>query len=357
MATDPRLTTVDLLDRLQRHFAVQMPSRIVDDVDRHVQAAIASSAARSTRGRDARRRSWPGRRVVTILAVGAMLAAASPALRFFEGWGEEFDRVFALSTPIDLSVTDDGSRVTIVRAYADPSGLRLAITAEDLEDRGWTEIAVSEPSVTDADDRTFPMSIGWFGQPSRTSSEGWLEFDVPAAVSTPATRSLNVTFDRLDVRLSDGATDPDRIWTSVAGAWSFEFDLEFLGSRTVQPAVSATVGEITVSMQELTVTPATTIVALTFAGLPAGGLEWDPDLAIARDGRTIKARTTSWGTADDTRVYELASGFDDLSGTWTITIDDFHRPIPDPSSNVTTEQESIVGPWVLTFEGTPADAP
>lgn len=149
MSIDARFTTPDLLDRLQRHFAVEMPPRIADDVDRRVQAAIASTATRSTRARDGGRRGWPRRRIVAILSVAAILAAASPAIRFFEGWGEEFDRVFALSTPIDQSATDDGYRVTVVRAYADSFGVRLAITAEDLEDRGFAELAVGNPTVTD----------------------------------------------------------------------------------------------------------------------------------------------------------------------------------------------------------------
>lgn len=363
MSIDARtMSPGDLPDRLHRHLTVEVPPSVSEDLDRRMHAAIASAVAPATPLRHQRAR-WRPRRIVAILAVAAVLAAATPAIRFFEGWGEEFDRVFALSTTIDQSVTDDGYRVTVVRAYADSFGLRLAVTAEDLQDRGWAEIAVTDPILLDAEARSFPMSIGQYGQPSRTSSEGWLQFEVPAEGSGPATRHLSLTIDRLDVRprpiptLPSGASDLGPVWTSIAGDWSFDFDLEFFGSQTARPDVSATVGEITVTLKELTVTPAATVVSLTFSGLPAGGPEWDPDFGIGRDGRTINAQTVSRGTVEDTLVYELLSGSDDLSGTWTITIADFHRGIPDPDSNVTTEQESIVGPWVLTFEGPPVEAP
>jgi hypothetical protein len=47
----------------------------------------------------------------------------------------------------------------------------------------------------------------------------------------------------------------------------------------------------------------------------------------------------------------MEQGRDDLTGTWTITIDEFQTDIPDPDSDVTTEKVVIDGPWVLTYEG------
>lgn len=363
MSNDARFATPDLLERRQRHFAAAMPARIGDDVDRRVHAAIASTATRPTRARHGGQRGWPRRRIGAILVVAALLTAAAPAMRFFEGWGEAFDRVFALSTPIDLSATDDGYRVTVVRAYADSFGVRLAITAEDLEDRGFAELALGNPTLTDNDGREYPMFVGWYDQPSRTSSEGWLRFEVPAAARDAQVRHLTVALDGLDVRhrpaptLANGEPDLGAVWASVPGDWRFEFDVESFSARTAKPDVTSTVGGITVTFQGMSVTPATTIGSLTFDGLRPVEWGWDPYFRVDHDGSPVKVEIMYPGSVQDTLTFEAAPGFEDLSGTWTITIEEFHRDIPNPDSDITTEQESIVGPWVLTFEGPPADAP
>lgn len=268
MPTDSRPMLEDgMPGRLGRHFAVEMPSRVAQDVDRRIQAAIAIAAKRAAGPRN---RPGPRRRTVAILAAAVLLAAAAPAIKFFENWGEDFDRVFELSTPIDQSVVDHGYRVTVVRAYADPLYLRLAATAEDLEDRGWSEIGIGGPAITDDEGLPFDMSVGYYGQPSRTTSEGWLQFLVPPEAAVPGSRHLTVTFDRLMVRragpaptLPNGEIDPDRARTTVAGKWSFDFDLKFLAGHATKPDVSATVGEVTVTLSELTVTPAVTTGRMT----------------------------------------------------------------------------------------------
>jgi hypothetical protein len=341
-------------------------------LDRRVNAAISTALTRPTGARQVGQRNWPSRRIVAAVAIAAIVAgAAAPVIKFFDGWGQEFDRVFALSTPIDQSAIDDGYRLTVVRAYADVSSLRLAIVAEDLQDRGWAEIVVGDPTVTDDDGRAFAMWSGQYNAPTRTSSEGWLRFSVPSEAAEPATRHLKVVIDRLGVRpdpaptLPNGAIDLDNVWTSVAGSWLFDFDLEFLPGHTAKPNVSATVGGVVVTWEELTVTPAGTVGRLSFAGLRQVEWGWDPYFRVERNGRKINlemlapgsVQALEPGSVQDSLLFEAVPGFEDLSGRWTITIDQFHRNIPNPDSEITTEEEAIVGPWVLTFEGPPGDAP
>lgn len=297
-----------------------------------------------------------------MVAVLASLAATPAIRQFFDGWGQEFDRVFALSTPIEMSVIDDGYRVTLVRAYADPFSVRLAIVAEDLEDRGWAELVVGNPTITDEDGRVYAMARGRFSHHTPESSEGWLQFSVPSDATEPSVRHLTVSVDGLGVRpepaptLADGALDFDNIWTSVAGRWSFDFDLEFLGGLTVTPNVAATVDEVTVTVDELTVTPGATVGRLTLAGLPEVESGWDPAVRLEQDGKEIPLGSTSPAMPQDQFVFEASAGFGDLSGTWTITIDDFHRPLPDPTGEG-NRYETIEGPWVLAFTVPSDDAP
>ena len=365
MSTDLRsMLHDDLPERLERHLAVDLPAHVADGVDRRMDVAIRLAAGRSTGAGEGHARRRPGRRTIAILAVAAILAAAAtPGVRqLFDGWGEEFDRVFALSTPIDQSVVDDGYRVTLVRAYADPTGLRLAMFAEDTGDHEWVEVSVGSPSVTDDEGRVYPMTEAHGGGHTSTSTEGWLRFSVPPEAAA-GTQRLKVTLDAIPARRAD---PPDAtagfayetLWTSVPGRWEFEFDLEFLGAQTMHPNVSARVGDVTVTIDELTVTPAATVGRLTFSGLPVVDPDWgwDPSLRVDHDGE-VSVHMLSPGFVQDGLVFEAVPGYEDLSGTWTITIDEFHRGIPNPDSNEVTESESIEGPWVLTFEGPTGDAP
>jgi hypothetical protein len=50
-------------------------------------------------------------------------------------------------------------------------------------------------------------------------------------------------------------------------------------------------------------------------------------------------------------LFRADPGYVNLEGLWVVTIDEFHRTIPDPNSDITTDEESIRGPWVLTWHG------
>jgi hypothetical protein len=365
---DPRAD--GLPNRLRQQFAIDVPVEVAAKIDWRVDAAISNALTRPrpAHGRDIGGVLRSRRGIAVVLGIAVILAAAAPVVEFFDGWGEDFDRVFALSTPIDQSVIDDGYRVTLVRAYADPSSLRLAIVAEDLEDRGWREIGADFPSVTDDAGHVFPNTSGQYLQPSTTSSEAWLRFDVPSGAGDPGLRHLTVTINGLGVRfdpvptLSNGEVDVDHLGTAVAGHWSFDFDLMFQAEHSAKPDVKASAAGVTVTFAELTVTPAATVGRLSVTGLRQVEWGWDPYMKVEHDGKTIdlkmldpgSVQASEPGATQDRLVFEGAPGFEDLSGTWTITIDRFHRNIPDPNSDITTQEESVVGPWVLTFEGPPA---
>lgn len=365
MSTDVRPTNPnDLPFRLTALYAADAPGDVVALVDRRVEEAIAGALRRQTSSPTPRFLRLPVRRRASafLLVVALTSLAATPAVRqFFDGWGKEFDQVFAVSTAINQSVIDGGYQVTLVRAYADPFSVRLAIAAEDLEDRGWAEVAVGHPTVTDENGRTYPLSVGQYAQPTTDSSEGWLKFSVPPDATAPGVRHLTVSVDGLGVRselapaLASQAVDFEDVWTTVPGRWSFDFDLEFLGARTVEPNVTSSAGEVTVTLDELTVTPGATVGRLTFAGLPEVETSWDPELRLEHDGKDIPLGITAQATQQDQFAFEARAGFDDLTGSWTIVIEDFHRPLPDPTGEDNL-YETIDGPWVLTFEVPSEDA-
>ncbi len=364
------MTTDQVLDgRLARAFAFEPSTDVFQALDARVAAAVDRGRAETPARRTIRRYRRP--RVIASLAVAAVLvgAAASPPVRqAFDRWlGGDFSSVWDLATQIDQSVIDQGYQVTLVRAYADPVGLYLALTMEDLEGRDVAEAHAGMPTVVDEQGVEYPPFMGEFdGTGSSAYAEGFWRFEVPAEAAVPGIRHLIAEVTGIGVRAHDptDATDGfgyETLWTEIPGSWTFDFDLDFKGRLAARPDVTASHAGIDVTWTGLDVTPSAITITLAVSGLEPTEMDWGWDQGgrIEHDGRRLEWFSSQGildsGPGAQTIVYEMEQGRDDLSGTWTITIDEFRTDVPDPDSNVTTETKIITGPWILTFEGPPAD--
>ncbi|MEW5990766.1 MAG: hypothetical protein AB1736_05385 [Chloroflexota bacterium] len=293
-------------------------------------------------------------RILLALAVAAILAtvAAVPAVVWFEGWNRPFDHLWEISMPVDQTVTADGYRVTVHRAYADRLGVRLAITVDDLDDR-WSEFYVEDAEVTDADGRVYE---GWNGSGSRTPVEGstatWARFLIPD--DAPGDRlELRVTVTSLAVRLPEPipeGLDPEQIWTSVGGAWSFELGVPITVGQAVSPAAEPAGGSgITIDLKELGVVPSGTVVRLAVEGLPdvPGSLYgWLPSTTIEHDGAPLSGDPFEPGIGSDGVVtIEALPDVEDPAGHWRITVNGFYA-----FDRTLGESREIQGRWVLEFD-------
>ena len=366
------MTTDSTLDRqLAGAFAFEPPPAVLRTLDERFVATVGRVRAETpTRLATARRRRTR-RRAMTTLAVAAVLVgtAASPPVReAFDSWfGGDFSSVWDVATPIDQSVTDQGYRVTLVRAYADPAGLYLAMTMEDLEGRDVDEAHAAMPTVVDDQGVAYPPSMGGSdGDATNAYSEGFWRYHVPTEAAVPGMRHLTAEVPGISVRAHEppDATDGfpfETLWTQIPGSWTFDFDLEFERMLSARPGVTASHAGIDVTWTGLEITPSATTITLEVTGLEPTEKDWGWDQGgrIERDGRRLEWFSATGildsGPAAQTIVYEMEQGREDLSGTWTITIDEFRTDVPDPDSNVTTESKIVTGPWVLTFEGPPAD--
>ena len=195
-------TDLPMEQRLHDLYAVTVPSAL----DRRITMAIATVPARpSCHGR---------RRRIAVLAVAAVIAtaAAAPVANWFADWDPYHDRLWALSTPVEQTATEDGYRVTVHRAYADALGVRLAMSVLDLEDR-WSEMRIDAADVTDADGRAYTgWNWSWSGAPPNAGDATWSRFILPAAA--PDDLSLRVTVTAIAVRAPEPLAlplDPERI--------------------------------------------------------------------------------------------------------------------------------------------------
>jgi hypothetical protein len=328
-------------ERIHSLYAVSVPI----ELDRRVETAMTTvPIRRSRRGRP---------RVLAALAVAAIFAitAAGPAIEWFEGWNAPFDRLWGISTPVDQTVTADGYRIKVHRAYADRLGVRVAMTVEDLEDR-WSGFHVDTAHATDDDGRVYE---GW-NSPSRTPVDGsiatWLRFLLPADALGDDLH-LRVTITSVLVRSPDPMElDPERIWTRVGGEWTFELDVPpFTLGESVSPSATASASGVEVALEELGVVPSGTVVRLAVEGLaelPAGSADgWYPDTSVEHDGERLSDDPLPPGLLgpDGDVTLELTPVADDLAGHWRITIFMFNSFDP-----IHERFDEIEGPWVLEFD-------
>jgi hypothetical protein len=340
-------TDTPLEQRLRALYAVSVPT----ELDRRIAAAMTTVPIRR-----------PGRirpRILAALAVAAIFAitAAAPAVEWFESWHGPFDRLWEISTPVDQTVTADGYRVTVHRAYADRLGVRLAMTAEDLDDR-WSAFYVDGAEVTDADGRVYEA---WNWSVARTPIDGlsatWSHFLMPAG-ARGGDLHLAVTVTSLAVRSPDPIPSnlaPEQVWTSVGGAWSFKFDVPITDGKTISPAANASGSGVSIDLEELGVVPSGTVVRLAVAGLPevAGTMYgWLPSTTIVHDGEPLSDQPFEPGVigSDGVVTIEALPDVEDpkiegLAGHWTITVHSFYAF--DATTGLGHE---LKGPWVLEFD-------
>lgn len=329
--------------RLRTLYAVSVPT----ELDRRIDSAMTTVPIR----RSGRLR--PRRLAALAVAAIFVITAAGPAVEWFEDWHAPFDRLWEISTPVDQTVTSDGYRVTVHRAYADLLGVRLAMTVEDLDDR-WSEFYVDGAEVTDADGRVYD---GWNWSGSRTPVDGssatWSRFLLPTDAHGDDLQ-LRVTVTSLAVRSPDpipSDLDPERIWTSVGGTWTFDLDVPITRGQSISPAATATANGVTINLKELGIVPSGTVVRLAVDGLPelpADSAEgWYPVTSVEHDGErhTDDALRPGLVGPDGDVTLEVVPVVEDLAGHWKITIAEFWSPTREPFG------ESL-GPWVLEFDVT-----
>ena len=260
---------------------------------------------------------------------------------------------------MEQSVTADGYRVTVHRAYADRLGVRLAMTVQDLKDR-WSGLEVDAAEMTDSSGQDYEA---WNSSLSRTPMDGaiaqWTRFVLPDDVRAED-RQVKVTVTSLRVRSPDPIPrdlDPEQIWTSVGGAWSFKFDMPpITQGRAVSPAATVNAHDVTITLEQLQVVPSGTVARLAVEGLPVlpgSAYGWLPSTTIAHDGQPLSDQPFEPGIlrSDGVVVIEALPDVEgaiqptELEGHWSIKVDEFYAFDSAVGRGVT-----IQGPWVLVFD-------
>ena len=270
------------------------------------------------------------------------------------------ERIIGESTPgvqaawddaevLALRQSDAGVTIALERAYADVNQVAVFFTVEGLETvaSGAGDLAPLEWTAELRD-------------PGGRSAEEWAvvrggtegnEIGLSANVHTwegavtPMAGTWELTFTSIGYNSGafvpgecpEGSTDP--ACTSPApsamteGTWRFEFDLPEPAGSVVPTDLTATEGDVTLTISELRISP-TMIAAST---------------ALRVDGETV----TSWDTANNTLVsIEGPSGTYTANTSYHLTQDpDTQGPNGDENLFLTTEgSDEATGAWTITVQ-------
>jgi hypothetical protein len=279
------------------------------------------------------------------------------------GWQTAWNR----AQHLDISETDAGVTITVERAYADRNQVLVGFTVAGLEP---PVSGTGEPSALDWT-ATLTDPTGRQAERWATSTTGMAgdETGLSAVVQTwegevaPMAGTWVLTFSSVGYngdgfvpgQCTVGATDPECLNPPpsgmIDGRWRFEFELPTPAGSVVPADVSDTVGQATLRLTELRVSP--TMVAAriglavdarqvtTWSSLPFAIRHLDRSYTVG-SGVTSFAGDPGEGTGEI--VFFTTAGTDDLAGRWEIQIASLTYQSRDD------EEIPLSGPWTLTVD-------
>jgi hypothetical protein len=342
--------------RIRRALAVTPSAEDLRYLDERVGRAMAQPSA-------IRRGFLPQRRVfvrpLALVAAFIILAGtAAAAIGLLErtaistpGFRAAWDRAQVLG----IVQTDAGYTLTLERAYADLNQVAVFVSLEGLAlPRSTDGVQTDHLSVWEATlrDPTGRMPVLTSGTDAADGGLGAalrsFQFDGPAAEAG--------TYELTIKSFGYGADGPTCVKPCVndriEGTWQFAFDLPKPTGTVVSTDATATVGQATLSVTELRISPTmvSARIAMHVDGKPVASWSFIPsDDDLRHDGVTYGFWTTRhildvapFEEGPEMELYTSA-GVDKPTGTWEIVI-----PELDYQMDGVDEPVHLAGPWTLT---------
>jgi hypothetical protein len=304
-------------------------------LDERMRRALVAPPAR----RGWRTRLLPGSRprlaLVVLLIVLITAAAGGTALieRVFSnypGWQRAWDR----AETIGLRQTVGGRTVVVERAYLDANQVLIGVSAEGASDL---------TAAIRVDGRVPEGMLATGAERPRTDTAAQL-FNVITPPGTGERAHIDLVIRTIP--------ELEEVTGAIGGPWHFEFDLRSDGGTAWRGSETRTVSGVTMTLDELVVSPTTVQAHLVFDGpkLDATDDSWIPTgkiirgekrtpFNIGKDLRLLGGRT---GGPQEQLLFTM-DGFDAERGTVTVRID----RITASANNGKQEMLTIEGPWVF----------
>jgi hypothetical protein len=361
------MTTRDEIEtRLLQAVVIEPSEAALRWLDQRVAQAVARPVALHRRGFAIPRLLLRPAAVIAafVLLTGAVVGGISLLDRLLEssgmpGWQTAWDRAERL----DLGQTDAGVTITLERAYADLNQALVGFTVEGLE------VPASGPGPR--------APLEWKAElrdPNGRSSNEWSrggtgmgqdDTHLSAIVQTwegavaPVAGTWELTFTSVGYGSGEfvpgecdaGSANPACLnppAKMVEGTWRFAFELPKPVGSVVATNASATVGQVTLHLTELRVTPSRITARVGVAVEGSQVAYWNQPATSLRHGTTSFVVNADryildpeTGQAPDLE-FQTTGGADEVSGTWEMVI-------PELTYGTTNEEKiHLVGPWTLT---------
>jgi hypothetical protein len=342
-------------------YAVEIPPHLRARLDERVSAALRQLDAWNRPGPQPATRHPHRLAVITGLLIVALTTVAAgvgvyyvtcpPEVFYPSDGGFTWER----GEPLGLSQVVDGYSITLERAYADANKAMVAVSVEDVEDRGWAGISLDGITLTDS------RGVGWeattgVAAPGSASTQANISWYVAVtAPAPPGRRAFHVAVQRVNVL--DRGAGGGQSWHTIPVDASFDFDLTVVPGWEATPQVSAEHDGVTVHLDRVVAAPSTVRLELRFDGL-AKDRDWSPVLSVRHDGRSVDAEMASAQIGSTSWTVYTSGGFDSAEGDWTVRVSEIvGEPIsdypqaPDPEAPPQPEatQVRLQGPWTLNF--------
>jgi hypothetical protein len=304
-----------------------------------VDARIAAAVASPGRRRPAQGLVNGGLRRLALVALGivAIVTVAAGGQRLLErmaerspGWERAWDR----AEPLNLRQTVDGHTVILEGAYLDAGMLLLGLRTEDGSDPAEKVVRIGGA-----------QSIGGL-LTGRTRSGEKAQLWARYLHGVGPSERIDVEVSRIELPrrpLPSGAHA--RVKPKyVEGPWRFSFALRSAGGDDWTGSRSDRASGVTVTLDELTVSPTVVSGHLTFAGdLPrVNDDQWYAlDVSVRHGDKRVGSRGGS--TARPGYTFFGEGGFEDATGSVTIRIGELQ-------ADTRTGEERIKGPWLIEVE-------
>ena len=339
---------LDLEERLERAFAVDLTRAQLAAIDRRVSAVIALP-------RPAAHRIGKPRHLRRVLLAAAVLfvlgGAGTTLLSMYGGIGSDGYRVaWDRATKLGLSEVRDGYRVTLEGAYADAAQTMLAISILDTVSGRSSGVDVSGADLTDEVGHAYRMTSGGSTPADSSSSVNTVWYETPGDGVFSGAHHFVLTMSEIRARdvtpsvsVLPGRGSTGDAWHTVPGPWRFEFDLAIAGGTRLSPALSTMANGVTATLKSILVTPTTARLELTYEGLSRDVSSWASIATVLHKGSAVAVGTT--GSSGGSIVKDTITtvvGADDASGSWVVRIDELVGDGPNG-------QVRMKGPWEFHF--------
>ena len=361
------VSTEALESHLADAYAVDIPPHLAARLEQRVSAAI--QLLRPSSSADPRPANHRRRRLALIpvlLAVVMVTAAAAGGVLHF--YDEAGGLAWQRAEHLGLIKTVDGYRLTLERVYADANRMLVGVTVVDEQNRGWSQVAVEQVTVTDSAGGGWQTGMGASSPEDASVAANLFWLEAAPGPAAPGRRAFSVSIPAVSVRdqttppateggpgFEDG-TSPAPVggdgtwwpWHEVKVDASFSFDLTVGGGSQATPHAVAESHGVTISLDRIVTSPSDIKLDLRMAGLPPSGDGWAPIVSVRHAGQDLGvAGVTGSRDGGFATTAWTSHGVDNASGDWIVTVTEVvGDQIVD---GVVHKQIRLQGPWVLTF--------